>query len=232
MADGDGAAPHPLDRPVWTALSGRQAEFAAGCSLALRYRPEINILAAATDASPEALAALAALVPPGGKIATVESVETPVPPGLAVAKQAMLVQMIAERPAPPQPIDYLDLCDADAPEMLALATLTEPGPFVESTHRLGEFIGVRIDGQLVAMAGERMRAPGLTEVSAVCTHPDWRGCGLAGRLMGVVMARIVARGETPFLHSYATNEAAIALYEKLGFRARREVIATFLERQA
>jgi predicted GNAT family acetyltransferase len=82
------------------------------------------------------------------------------------------------------------------------------------------------------MAGERMRAPGLTEVSAVCTHPDWRGRGLAGKLMRVVMARIVARGETPFLHSYASNATAITLYEKLGFRVRREVTATFLERPA
>ena len=222
---------HPLDRPVWTALTGRHAGFAAGGAQALRYRPEINILAAAADASPEALAALAALVPPGGKIATVEAQDMPVPPGLAVAKQAMLAQMIAERPAPPEPIDYLDLGDADAPEMLALATLTEPGPFVEATHRLGAFVGVRVEGQLVAMAGERMRAPGLTEVSAVCTHPGWRGRGLAGKLMRVVMARIAARGETPFLHSYATNAGAIALYERLGFRVRREVIATFLERR-
>ena len=221
---------HSLDRPVWTALTGRQAEFAAGDARALRYRPEINILAAAVDASPEALAALAALVPPGGKIATVEADETAVPPGLVVAKQAMLVQMFAEQPASPEPVDHLDLADADAHEMLALATLTEPGPFVEATHRLGDFIGIRVDGRLVAMAGERMRAPGLTEVSAVCTHPDWRGHGLAGKLMRVVMARIVARGEIPFLHSYASNAGAIALYEKLGFRVRREVIATFLER--
>jgi len=223
---------HPLDRPVWTALTGRQAGFAAGDVRALRYRPEINVLAAAADDSADALAALAALVPPGGRIATVEGAKTAVPPGLAVVKRAMLVQMIAERPAPADPLDYLDLGDADAPEMLALATLTEPGPFVEATHRLGEFIGVRIDGRLAAMAGERMRAPGLTEVSAVCTHPDWRGRGLAGKLMRVVMARIVARGETPFLHSYASNATAITLYEKLGFRVRREVTATFLERPA
>lgn len=223
---------HPLDRPVWTALTGRQAAFAAGDARAVRYRSEINLLAAAADDSPEALAALTALVPVGGKIATVEGAETLVPPGLTVVKQAMLAQMILERPVSAEPLDFLDLGDADAPEMLALATLTEPGPFVEATHRLGEFIGIRIDGQLVAMSGERMRAPGLTEVSAVCTHPDWRGRGLAGKLMRVVMARIVARGETPFLHSYASNAGAIALYEKLGFRVRREVIATFLERPA
>lgn len=223
---------HPLDRPIWTALTGQQSGFAAGDAHALRYRPEINILAAAADDSPEALAALAALVPPGGRIATIETVAAPVPPGLVLTKQAMLVQMVAEQPAPAEAIDYLDLGDADAPEMLALATLTEPGPFVEATHRLGEFIGVRAEGQLIAMAGERMRAPDLTEVSAVCTHPDWRGHGLAGKLMRVVMARIIARGEVPFLHSYASNATAVALYEKLGFRIRREVIATFLDRPA
>jgi len=222
---------HPLDRPVWTALTGRQRGFAAGDARAVRYRPEINLLAAAADDSPEALAALAALVPVGGKIATVEGAETAVPPGLTVVKQALLAQMILEHPVSAEPVDFLDLGDVDAPEMVALATLTEPGPFVEATHRLGAFIGIRIDGRLVAMSGERMRAPGLTEVSAVCTHPDWRGRGLAGKLMRVVMDRIIARGETPFLHSYASNVGAIALYEKLGFRVRREVIATFMERQ-
>ncbi len=223
---------HPLDRPIWTALAGRQQGFASGTATALRYRDDINILAASADNSPESLTALAALVPVGSAIATIESVAQPVPPGLAVAKQAMLVQMVAETPAAPDPFAYLDLTDADAPEMLALATLTAPGPFVANTHRLGAFIGVRIDGRLAAMAGERMRVPGMTEVSAVCTHPDFRGRGLAGALMRIVMARIVARGETPFLHSYATNATAIALYEKLGFRIRREVIATFLERAA
>ncbi len=223
---------HPLDRPVWTALTGRQRDFATGGPAALRYLPRINILAASADASPESLAALAALVPPGGAIATVEAEPMPVPPGLAVTTQAQLVQMLAERPAAPQPIDYLDLGDADAHEMLELATRMRPGPFVSHTHRLGDFIGIRAKGRLVAMAGERMRAPGLTEVSAVCTDPDFQGRGLAGRLMRIVMARIVARGEMPFLHSYADNAGAIALYEKLGFRIRREVTATFLERQA
>ncbi|MCP3732076.1 GNAT family N-acetyltransferase [Sphingomonas sp. MG17] len=222
---------HPLDRPVWTALTGRQQAFAAGdAATALRFSPEINILAASADASSESLAALAALAPPGGALVTVEGESMPVPPGLTVTKQAMLVQMLAEHPAAPEPFDHLALSDADAPEMLELATLTRPGPFVSHTHRLGSFIGVRVDGRLVAMAGERMRAPGLTEVSAVCTHPDFRGRGYAGRLMRIVMAHIVAAGETPFLHSYADNHGAIALYETIGFRIRREVIATFFQR--
>ncbi|MEI9963878.1 MAG: GNAT family N-acetyltransferase [Caulobacteraceae bacterium] len=105
--------------------------------------------------------------------------------------------------------------------MLALATLTQPGPFFARTHQLGDFIGVKQEGRLVAMAGERMRPTGFTEVSGVCTHPDWRGRGYAAGLMRLVAARILARGETPFLHVYASNTGAIALYEALGFRLRR-----------
>jgi len=119
--------------------------------------------------------------------------------------------------------DIVELGDEDAPEMLALATLTEPGPFLTRTHRMGNFIGIRLEGRLAAMAGERMRFPGYTEVSGVCTHPDFRGRGLARRLSAAVMAAIVARGEQPFLHAWRSNQAAISLYESLGFELRTEV---------
>uniref|UniRef100_UPI0013D05BE5 GNAT family N-acetyltransferase n=1 Tax=Acinetobacter baumannii TaxID=470 RepID=UPI0013D05BE5 len=87
-------------------------------------------------------------------------------------------------PMPANPdFAFEELGDAGAAQMLALATLTEPGPFFARPHRLGRFIGVRHEGRLIAMAGERMRTPGFTEVSGVCTHPDFRGAGLAGKLM-------------------------------------------------
>lgn len=136
--------------------------------------------------------------------------------------------MVADSVAPPQPLDFLELGDPDAPEMLALATLTEPGPFFANTHRLGGFIGIREGSRLVAMAGERMKLPGYTEVSGVCTHPDFRGRGYAGRLMRIVAARIIAQGDRPFLHAYADNQGAIALYETLGFRPRSEMTVRFL----
>jgi predicted GNAT family acetyltransferase len=142
-----------------------------------------------------------------------------------VVKTAKAVQMIATRSAPAEIErgDIVRLTDADAPEMLALAQLTEPGPFLPRTHTMGDFLGIRIDGRLAAMAGERMRFPGYTEVSGVCTHPDFRGRGLARRLSAAVHAAITARGDQAFLHAWKTNHAAITLYESLGFKLRTEV---------
>jgi predicted GNAT family acetyltransferase len=111
---------------------------------------------------------------------------------------------------------------ADVPEMLDLVARTEPGPFVARTHELGTYLGVREDGRLIAMAGERMRFPGHTEISAVCTDPDYRGRGLARRLLRAVAAGIEARGEIPMLHAAAPNTSAISLYATLGFAVRAE----------
>ena len=122
------------------------------------------------------------------------------------------------------------LGDADAADMLALARLTEPGPFLERTHTMGRFLGIRIEGRLAAMAGERMRFPGYTEVSGVCTHPDFRGRGLARRLSAAAAVAIEARGERPFLHAWRSNRSAIALYESLGFELRAEVNVAVLDR--
>jgi predicted GNAT family acetyltransferase len=128
-------------------------------------------------------------------------------------------------------VAIVPLADADAAQMLALATLTRPGPFFARTHELGDFVGVKDDrGRLLAMAGERLKPEGFTEVSGVCTEPDQRGKGYAGALMRRVCAAILARGETPFLHSYAHNTGAIALYESLGFSLRHAMTMTVLTR--
>jgi predicted GNAT family acetyltransferase len=116
--------------------------------------------------------------------------------------------------------------------MLSLASLTEPGPFFARTHRMGRFLGIRRAGRLAAMAGERMRFLGHTEVSGVCTHPDFRGQGLARRLSAAVTANIQQRGDRAFLHAWTANAPAIALYRSLGFDVRAEVSVAILERDA
>ena len=132
---------------------------------------------------------------------------------------------------PPPARDFVALTAADAPEMLALATLTKPGPFALRTHELGDFIGIRSsEGQLAAMAGERMRAPGFTEVSAVCTHPDHLGHGYATSLMVEIMLRIITRGETPYLHVRSANQRAIDLYHRLGYIDRHLFQLTILRK--
>ncbi|MFZ5727561.1 MAG: GNAT family N-acetyltransferase [Pseudomonadota bacterium] len=219
-------SPHPLDRPVWSMLTGRQAHLAEGDARALRIDRDYGVFGVAADTGAGAQAALAALVPADGELWIVEGDPWPVPPGVREVKRAVLAQMVADGPPPP-PRDgeppIVALRDTDAPEMAALADHARPGPWGPATHRYGPFFGVRENGRLLAMAGQRMLMPGMAEVSGVATWADCRGRGLARALIGHVMREMVARGETPFLHSYADNAGAIALYESLGFRIRRQV---------
>jgi len=223
--------PHILDQPVRNALLTRHKCLSEGGPLALRYQPDISAFAAAVDDSAEALAALAALIPAKGMAILVQAGEHPLPRGVVAENRFEVVQMVAETvTAPETGAEVLELSDADAPEMLALATLTKPGPYSARTHVFGGYVGIREGGQLVAMAGHRLKVPGYTEISAVCTHPDFRGRGYASHLMRGVAARIVARGETPFLHTYAANANAIRLYEKLGFVLRSRLEGSVLRR--
>ncbi len=219
-----------LDRPAFATLTGRQGHLAIHHGDAMRMDPDYGLFAATVDDGPESLAALGELVRDRGNVGLIEPAAPPPVPGTQVVSSAICLQMVAETVAPAWDVafDMLRLGDADAAEMLALATLTKPGPFFTRTHQLGDFIGVRVDGKLAAMAGERMRPDGFTEASGVCLHPHHRGRGLAARLLREVTARILARGERAFLHSYADNATAIGLYESLGYRGRREVAFTVL----
>ena len=224
----------PLDRPVWNMLNGPQTALAQGSAAAWRLDPEYGPFAAARDQSDEAQAALAALLRgPDDAIWMVEPEAWPALQGTRVVWTGPLVQMVAEKPAAVRSDDpqCLSLDKADAAEMTALALGTVPGPWGDQTRCYGQFYGVRRDGKLAAMAGERMRpAVGFAEVSAVCTWPDYRGQGLAGALIRQVMAGFAARGDMPFLHSYAGNAGAITLYESLGFRVRSAMVLTVLAR--
>lgn len=224
---------HPLDRPVWASLTTHHAALSEGNTLARRFLPDVNLFISSRDETAEAVSAMRELVQPGQLAFIAQVAEIITPPGFVELKRALAVQMVRTtrsdvgKPA----ADIVTLTDADAPQMLALATLTEPGPFLTRTHIMGHFRGVRIDGRLAAMAGERMRFPGYTEVSGVCTHPDFRGRGLARRLSAAVVAAIEARGDQAFLHAWKSNHAAITLYETLGFQHRTDVNIALLKRE-
>lgn len=224
-----------LDRPVWNMLNGPMARLALASGAAVRIDPDYGPFAAARDCSTEAQQALAAAVASaGGEVWLVEPAEWPAPRGLRVVRTAPLVQMVADGAGADEPIrdDAIEpLGDADVDAMTALARATEPGPWGAATHRYGRFYGIRDGTRLAAMAGERMRpAEGLAEVSGVCTWPAYRGRGYAARLIRRVMSGFAGRGDVPFLHSYAGNAGAIALYERLGFRTRRTMTVTVLAR--
>ncbi|MDJ0641630.1 MAG: GNAT family N-acetyltransferase [Erythrobacter sp.] len=222
----------PLSRPIWSMLNGRQADLAISTGAALRIDPRYGPFGAAVDQGNAAQADLADIVRSSlHDIWLVEPEQWPAPIGTRTVRTAPLVQMVAERvgiSSEPSP-GIVALADADVPEMTELALATEPGPWGELTHKYGQFFGIRDGERLAAMAGERMRpAPGYAEVSGVCTWPEYRGQGMARRLIAHVMQAQRARNETPFLHSYAGNAAAIGLYESLGFRIARKMMVTVL----
>lgn len=220
-----------LDRPVWSALMSRQRHVAIADGLARMFCPEIGPFAALGSQGVGAVHGLIRLAARHPHFAVfLEVGDIPIPKGFRLRNSALGVQMIAERPiAPPDAADIRRLSDKDAPEMLQLARLTVPGPFARRTHTLGGFWGVRRNGRLVAMAGERMKLPGYTELSGVCVHPDHRGRGLAAMLSAKVANEVQGRGETVFLHAYADNTRAIKVYERLGFQIRTNVNVVALE---
>ncbi|MGA2550050.1 MAG: GNAT family N-acetyltransferase [Burkholderiaceae bacterium] len=218
-----------LANVIWSALTGPYQEpLATGGPLARRYPREFAPFGATADSSREGFQALRALFAPGEPLALFTARH--VDPGKAfeVIARKDAVQMIQTRRATPQHTEFSLLQPSDAQEMRALVDLTKPGPFAERTHELGRFLGLREHGRLVAMAGERLRLEGFTEVSAVCTHPEYRGRGLGRASVRAVASGIWERGEIPILHALADNSAAIALYRELDFVVQQELQLTLL----
>jgi ribosomal protein S18 acetylase RimI-like enzyme len=220
----------PLDNPAYAALLGPHARLAERSGNALRYPADVARFAGLpAEPGPDDWADLAGLTGPGGVAATAGVPADP-PDGWQVLRIIDSVQLTGELVTGAADREVTTLGPDDVPDMLDLVARTQPGPFLQRTVEFGGYLGVRQRGALIAMAGERLRPPGWTEISAVCTDPRFRGQGLASRLTLAVAAAIRARGDTPFLHVMTSNVSAIRLYESLGFRFRRS--APFVVAQA
>ncbi|WP_055702486.1 GNAT family N-acetyltransferase, partial [Streptomyces silaceus] len=213
--------PHPLDNPAYASLSGPHAHLAEWHGRVVRYPTDVSPwLALPDDLTATDWADLAELAGAGAEV-PLPGVTADPPDGWELTFEMPGVQLVDDAVAAAPDPEAVRLGPADVPEMLDLVERTRPGPFLPRTVELGTYLGLRRDGALVAMAGERLHPPGWTEISAVCTDPAYRGQGLATRLVLAVAHGIRARGETPFLHTSARNTGAIRLYESLGFRLRR-----------
>lgn len=218
-----------LDNPVWASLTGTHAHLALGAGAGRAYPVDVSPFSGLLDqSSPQAWADLADVAGPGAELVVPALAVTP-PPGFTVSWRLPGVQLVAGRElrasvaAEPVPPAVVELTEADVADMLDLTARTKPGPFAARTRALGRYLGLREGGRLVAMAGERLRPPGATEISAVCTDPSVRGRGFATVLVRAVAAGVLARGESPFLHAAAENTSAIRLYRAMGFELRREI---------
>ncbi|WP_407572200.1 GNAT family N-acetyltransferase [Deinococcus altitudinis] len=231
----------PLENPFWYALTGPQAMFARTEEHAARYLPGVSPLGALEADTPESWRDLAALTAPGGVVALLRPDLLEAPAGwtrTAGDNAVQMVQLQAQAPfAVPAGFTVRELSPQDVPQMLELARLTRPGPFQERTIELGLYLGLWDEAaqggpRLAAMTGQRARTRGACEISAVCTHPDYRKRGLARTLVSQVAARTVESGLRPFLHVGQNNVAALETYRGLGFLPSRSMWINVLRREA
>lgn len=221
---------HPLDNPIWNGLAGPHAHLRIGDGKVRRYRPDVAMFVAVEDPADSDMPELPELIG-DGTAGFVTAGPVSLPPTVDVLRIADVLQMVVEdwRPVPVM-LEMQPLGEADEVAMVELVDLTKPGPFAPKARLMGAFRGLFDEGRLIAMSGERMRTPTFTEISAVCTHPDYRGRGYAKQFVSVGGNEIAADGKTPFLHVFADNHVAIATYEKLGFRARHLMQFTVIKR--
>jgi ribosomal protein S18 acetylase RimI-like enzyme len=227
----------PLDNPIWSALTSQQQALAQGGAHARRFPGELARFAGMPGTAPVHFAALEQLLCGDELLALFTAAALAPPPAFQIEIRNTLDQMMGPRTpdalgptGTPDGAPMIELGAADVDEMMALVELSKPGPFGVRTHELGRYLGVRCHGRLVAMAGERLHLDGHTEISAVCVHPEQRGRGYPRALIATLSQAILARGETPFLHVFGDNLAALALYRKLGFTRRATLHLTVLRR--
>jgi len=220
---------NPLDNPVWHALAGPHRAYAVGRGLALHYPRDMAPFSAIAKPGARAYADLAADLPPQTEARLFRPDEEPLPPGWEQLDAFPMLQMIAADAPPPDAsavvaLSEALLSEADGPDMMDLVAAAKPGPFGPRTPALGRYLGIRHEGRLIAMAGERLRVPGHVELSGICVHPEAQGRGHGATLTCALMRLAFEGGEVPFLHVRPDNAAAVGLYRRLGFQVRRELV--------
>ena len=219
-----------LDNVFWQALADTQRGFSVGTDHVRRYARGLPPLLAFADPERPRLEELEPFCEPGERFYT-SGWHGDAPAGWKVELEATMELMVWAGGTPvEEAIEAVPLGTAHVEHMVELATLTRPGPFGPRNLELGGYLGSFEQDRLVAMAGERMRAGHWREVSAICTHPDWQGRGLARRLVQRIVAAQLRRGETPFLHVMSSNAGAVRLYRQLGFAPRRTCVVRVVEK--
>ncbi len=225
---------HPLDNPIWNALTTNQKDMATGNEQVWYYDREIAFFAGLRDNSEENLQSLYDLVPAGMTFILFVPGEISVPAGWKTLVNRELLQMVYEKNTPTalaEDAGLVPLQTQHVPAMLELTDLTKPGPFFNRTIEFGGYHGIFDGDRLVAMTGRRMQPNEYVEVSAVCTHPDYTGRGYAARLVNQQLASLIAESRIPFLHLFADNYNAYNLYKKLGFETRKEMRVYAIEKE-
>ncbi len=228
----DPNVPQPLlANIVWHTLTGPQSRFAAGTTAARRYARGFSPIIAFAHANEPDFAALEPFCDIGEHFYC-GGWSGPVPPGWSLDDDTFACQMVWAGNAPEPDADFapVRLGPQHAMQMLGLVAIAPPGPFAERTIELGEYFGVLLGDRLVAMAGERMQAGALREISGVCTHPEYQGRGYARRLVETLVGRQLARQQVPFLHVMHGNDSARRIYERAGFRVHSELVVRVVTR--
>lgn len=223
---------HPLDNPIWNALNTGSHSLSFGTDRVRFIDREMGFFAGMPTYQQENLDELHQFLEAGQRVILFPPDHLPLDEKWKVHNDRELLQLVCERDfssvVPQEEIHPLD--ERHVEEMLALTQLTKPGPFVKRTIEFGDYFGFFSSGKLISMAGSRLSPSPYTEVSAVCTHPDFAGQGISKKVMPFVLQAIQQRGKTPFLHLYPDNTPALRLYTSLGFVPRAMLRVYLLEK--
>ena len=212
-----------LDNPFWSSLSTRHRAIALRAGGAARYPQDFAPFLGLENTEAGTATALEALIDPGESVYLL-GIAPSAPPGWRLKAFRPLAQMVCERPlSMADGPEMIELSDAHRDDVLALTALVYPHYFRARTMEMGCYFGIYRDGRLAAMAGERLGTDGFQEISAICTHPDFVGRGYARRLTAMLSNDNLSRGRIPFLHVSHDNPRALNMYERLGYRHRRDI---------